>query len=199
MVQLHTHRHTHASKLHDAQTPPSLTRAKIWWFVRLIGCCWKHFTTRVLNWKVNNLFHLQLLLTDPIIVELTCPCEYRWCEPQRVFKTNARPDSHEHCRVSNEHIVLLPCFFLLCSHAFCSFDVCSWNASNLSCTSSKCSFCSTFSLPSFEYVRKYQSEGPIGTRFALAFMYSLSSANTSELSSSWHSQSWPPSPSPHCS
>ena len=34
------------------------------------------------------------------------------------------------------------------------------------------------------YIPRLQSEGPIGTRFAVAFMYSLSSANTSELSSS---------------
>ena len=34
------------------------------------------------------------------------------------------------------------------------------------------------------YVPRLQSEGPDGTRFAMAFMYSLSSANTSELSSS---------------
>ena len=31
------------------------------------------------------------------------------------------------------------------------------------------------------YIPRLQSEGPIGTRFAMAFMYSLSSANTSEL------------------
>ena len=34
------------------------------------------------------------------------------------------------------------------------------------------------------YIPRLQSEGLIGTRFAMAFMYSLSSANTSELSSS---------------
>ena len=34
------------------------------------------------------------------------------------------------------------------------------------------------------YIPRLQSEGPIGTRFAMAFMCSLSSANTSELSSS---------------
>ena len=34
------------------------------------------------------------------------------------------------------------------------------------------------------YVPRLALEGPIGTRFAMAFMYSLSSANTSELSSS---------------
>ena len=32
------------------------------------------------------------------------------------------------------------------------------------------------------YIPRLQSEGPSGTRFAMAFMYSLSSANTSELS-----------------
>ena len=34
------------------------------------------------------------------------------------------------------------------------------------------------------YIPRLLSEGPIGTRFAMAFMYSLSSANTPELSSS---------------
>ena len=34
------------------------------------------------------------------------------------------------------------------------------------------------------YIPRLQSEGPIGTRFAMASMYSLPSANTSELSSS---------------